>query len=97
MMQQHKTGTCTSGYTVVAVISTSSKRKGLLCLELILFNGAQKFNQRLCNVIAFNAAVRKIELDTSVLGNSDILVCTFQVGPKKNLLMYVAGQCGMVT
>lgn len=45
----------------------------------------------------FNIGVRKTELDMSLLGNSDILVCTFQVGPRENFLMYVAGQCGMVT
>jgi hypothetical protein len=45
----------------------------------------------------FNVGVRKTELDTSILGKSDMLLCTFQVGPREDLLTYVAGQCGMVT
>lgn len=47
--------------------------------------------------LKFYVGVRKTELDTSILGKSDKLVCTFQVGPRENLLMYIAGQYGMVT
>jgi len=57
------------------------RKEGLLCLELVLFDGAQNLIQRLCNIITFNVGVRKTELDTSVLGKSDVLACTFQVGP----------------
>jgi hypothetical protein len=53
---------------------TLPRKKGLLCLELTLFNEAQKFIQRLCNINVCNNGVWKTELDTSILGKSDKLV-----------------------